>query len=329
MASAPPILIEPKFLLTYPAPVSDYRCVVNADATAVIVERSTFTANGSVGPQLCLVDLTKEKAEPTFLLPGIYASTRPDWSWATGRIAFNYAGSGSDMVGVLQAPGGIATLFGPSTAQMDYPTWFPDGATLATEDGSGTPSPNTTTFDASTGAPIQTALEGAGFWGGMPSVNPMNPNLIAFAGQPVSGSTYNQDKNYIYVMDTSGSGGPIPLESGALTSGSFNPDYQGRAPWWSPDGKWVVFESNRPSQYEVNSLYAIYLYEYPGSAPATQITSTIYNCNHAKWFPTGFPGGPTGAFQIIVASWRGSQSNPPEGPYGLSVLDLTPLGITF
>ena len=39
MASALPALIEPKFLLTHPAAVSDYRCVVNADATAAIVER--------------------------------------------------------------------------------------------------------------------------------------------------------------------------------------------------------------------------------------------------------------------------------------------------
>ena len=327
MASATPILITPKFLLPYPAPVSDYRCVVNADATAVILERTTFTANGSVGPQLCLLDLTKPGAEPTFLLPGIDISTRPDWSWTTGSIAFNYAGS--VMVGVLQGPGQTTTLFGPSTAQMNYPTWFPDGKTLATEDGNGSPSPNTTTIDASTGAVIQTALEGKGYWGGMPSVNPVSPNLIAFAGQAVSGSTYDQDKNYIYVMDTSGSGGPAPLESGAPGGGSFNPNFQGRAPWWSPDGKWVVFESNRPSQYEANGLYAIYLYEYLGSGPAMQITSTIYNCNHAKWFPTGFPGGPPGPFQLIVASWLGSQSNPPKGPYGLSALDLTPLGVTF
>lgn len=327
MAGAQPILITPEFLLPYPAPVSDYRCVVNADATAAIVERTTFTATGSAGPQLCLLDLTKAGAEPTFLLPGIDVSTRPDWSWATGRIAFNY--TSSVMVGVLQAPGQAATLFGPSTTQMNYPTWFPDGTMLATEDDNGSPSPNTTTIDASTGAIIQTALEGKGYWGGMPSVNPVSPNLIAFAGQAVSGSTYNEDKNYVYVMDTSGSDGPVPLESGALGTGSFNPDYQGRAPWWSPDGKWVVFESNRPSQYEANGLYALYLYQYGGSNPAIQITSTIFNCNHAKWFPTGFAGGPSGPVRLIVASWLGSQSSPPTGPYGLSALDLTPLGITF
>ena len=76
---------------------------MNADATAAVFERTTFTANGSVGPQLCLLDLTKAGAEPTFLLPGIEISTRPDWSWATGRIAFNY--TGSVMVGVLQGAG--------------------------------------------------------------------------------------------------------------------------------------------------------------------------------------------------------------------------------
>ena len=140
----------------------------------------------------------------------------------------------------------------------------------------------------------------------MPSVNPVCPNLIAFAGQPVSGSTYNQDENYIYVMDTSELRCADAARVRAPTSGSFNPSYQGRAPWWSPDGKWVVFELNRPSQYEANGLYAIYLYEYGflGPAPARQITSTIYNCNHAKWFPTGFPGRPAGDFQLIVAAWQ-------------------------
>ena len=59
-----------------------------------------------------------------------------------------------------------------------------------------------------------------------------------------------------------------------------------------------------------------------------QIISTIYDCNHAKWFPNGFPGGPPGPFQLVVASWRSSQSDPPQGSYGLSSLDLTPFGIT-
>ena len=57
-------------------------------------------------------------------------------------------------------------------------------------------------------------------------VNPANPNLIAFAGQPVSGSTYNQDTNYIYVMDTSSSEGPSLREIGRRLA----PDHQCELP---------------------------------------------------------------------------------------------------
>jgi Tol biopolymer transport system component len=338
MASTPPILITPNFLLPSSTTTNDYRCVVNALGTAVIFERSVLNSDGRFGsPQLYLLDLTQSGATPSSFIQdqNIKISDRPDWCWQTGQVAFNFGPH--IWVGVADSSGGNFRSLGAQTASMNYPTWFPDGQTLAVENyaassqpnpGPSYPLPNTTTIDSCTGVPVTPDLQGLILWGGMPSVNPVNPNLIAFAGQRVPGSTYNQDENYIYVMDTSGSG-PIPLESGAPTSGSFNLNYQGRAPWWSPDGKWIVFESDRPSQYEANNLYAIYLYEYLGSAPALQITSTIYNCNHAKWFPTGFPGGPTGPFQLIVASWIGSQSNPPTGPYGLSSLDLTPLGITF
>jgi Tol biopolymer transport system component len=339
MASAPPILITPNFLLPSSTATCDYRCVVNALGTAVIFERSVLKSDGDFGsPQLYLLDLTQSGTTPSSFIgdQNIEISDRPDWCWRTGQVAFNF---GPDIwVGVVDSSGGNFRSLGAQTASMNYPTWFPNGKTLAVENyaassqpnpGPSYPLPNTTTIDSSTGVPVTPDLEGLDLWAGMPSVNPVNPNLIVFAGQPVSGSTYNQDMNYIYLMDTSSSEGPSPLESAALGPGSFNPNYQGRAPWWSPDGKWVVFESNRPSQYEANGLYAIYLYEYLGSGPAIQITSTVYNCNHAKWFPNGFSGGPAGAFQLIVASWIGSQSDPPTGPYGLSSLDLTPLGITF
>ena len=166
----------------------------------------------------------------------------------------------------------------------------------------------------------------------MPSVNPVYPNLIAFAGQPVArGRQYNQDFNYIWVMDLASGAAPVPLEMGAPI-GSYDPRFQGRAPWWSPDGKWVVFESNRPPQpiAEIGAgLYAIFLYQYGGPNAAVQITEIAYNCNHAKWFPNGFPGYPPGPFRLIVAAWQPNGSQAPLPPYGLASLDLTPLGIAF
>ena len=330
-------LITPGFLLPYarPATVSDYRAATNASGTMAVFERTVAkSAGGSGQPQLYILDLTGSGALPAPFLggsPAILTSTRPDWSWSNDQIAFNY--SGDVMVGVVSATGQDPKLFGGITARMNYPTWFPDGGTLATESANGTPNPNTTVISAASGATVKTALEGAGLWGGMPSVNPVNPNLIAFAGHAwVEGQPYQQDFNYIYVMDLSSGNPPVPLEAQAPASGPYDPSFQGRAPWWSPDGKWVVFESNRLCQPPANNgagMYAIFLYAYRGPNPAMQVTDTSYNCNHAKWYPNGFPGSPAGPFQLIVSAWQPNGSDAPSWPYGLAVLNLTPLGITF
>jgi Tol biopolymer transport system component len=333
MASAQPILITPTFVFAYPLSpnVNDYRCVVNASGDAVIVERTVLNADGGGAPQLYIVDLASRSATP--FLKSLNAiptgeTTRPDWCWQTGQVAFNY--SEAPGVGVVGATGVNPRLF-PNTTTMYYPTWFPDGDTLATESGQGSPNPNTTTFDPRTGTIIAHALEGSNLFGGMPSVNPANPNLIAFAGQPV-GSSYDQDMNYIWVKDISSSDPAVTLEYNAPAAGGYCPAFQGRAPWWSPDGKWVVFESNRgcvPSHTRPNGMYAIYLYEYGVPNPAFAITDWGYNCNHAKWFPNGFPEGPAGPFQLIVAAWQNGGTNQPSEPYGLAILDLAPLGVTF
>jgi Tol biopolymer transport system component len=333
MASSPPTLITPKFVFGYPLSpnVSDYRCVVNADATAVIVERTVLNAEGHGTPELYIVDLASRTATPFLKVVNdipIGNTTRPDWCWRTGQVAFNC--SKSPRVGVVDATGVDPRVF-PNTANMDYPTWFPDGETLATESGHGSPNPNTTTLDPKTGTIIAQALEGTNLYGGMPSVNPAYPNLIAFAGQPV-GSPYDQDMNYIWVKDLSSPVPAVPLEYNAPATGDFCPAFQGRAPWWSPDGKWVVFESNRgcvPGQVYSDGMYAIYLYEYGVRSPAFAITDWAYNFNHAKWFPNGFAGRPAGPFQLIAAAWQNGSGTTPAWPYGLAILDLTSLGITF
>ena len=80
---------------------------------------------------------------------------------------------------------------------------------------------------------------------------------------------YDQDSNYIWVVDLS-TITATPLEGSGLSTGPFQPDYQARAPWWSPDGNWVVFESYRASLPANGSkgMYAIYLFDYSaGAAP--------------------------------------------------------------
>jgi WD40-like Beta Propeller Repeat len=118
----------------------------------------------------------------------------------------------------------------------------------------------------------------------------------------------------------------VPLETGAPSSGNFNPNWQARAPWWSPDGHWVAFESYRespPTKEHPKGQYAIYLYQYGGSNRATQVTDPAWNMNHAKWYPNGFPSGPSGNPTLVVASFQLGSGGTPAWPYGIANLDVS------
>lgn len=318
-------LIPPKFLIQYsrPALYNDYRSVVNSTGTTAIFERCVSNEPNSQSV-LYSLDLASGALAPFLTGPSapIY-SGRPDWCWENGNVAFNCVPEedGKIVIGYVSADSTETSLI-PATTQMIYPTWFPPPGTgsqiLAVMSCQTSPEPNTSEIDVD-GNLQASALAGPNLWAGMPSVNQASTNLIAFAGQPVqSGGTYDQDLNYIWVMDTE-TGSVSPLETGAPGSGPFMPQFQGRAPWWSPDGNWIAFESNRahqPSAGDEDGLYAIFLYEVGGGNPAIQITDPIYNANHAKWFPSGT--------ELIVAAYQpGGEGQPPAYPWGLASLDVS------
>ena len=128
-------------------------------------------------------------------------------------------------------------------------------------------------------------------WAGMSSVSPDTRagNPIVFAGQVPNSGGYNEDTNQIWILAP----GQPPAE---LDPG------QGRAPWWSPDGKLVAFESNRP--FSTSQHYRIFVQsgEALGSEDAMLATPFAMNVQHAKWshdgkqlvFAAGFPVGGAG-----------------------------------
>ncbi len=325
-------LIEPTYLLDYPLTpsVNDYRCVVDGSGLSVIFERSL---PHSKADNLYSLDLVEDGgAQPVLLMQKASPppqSNRPDWQWHTGSVAFNWIDQhGRLSVGIVDVWGNVRRL--NHTGHMNYPTWYPGGGHLAVmnRDKAANPNPSTSKIDAE-GKLVSSALAGSQMWTGMPSVNQASPNLIAFAGQPANTDPtqdpYNEDQNYIYTVDTSKTPlAPAVLEYGAAGT-YFEAKFQGRAPWWSPDGKWVVFESNRACPPPANSgkgMYAIFLYKAGSTNSAIQVTDPKYNMNHAKWFPGGFPGA-SGKPTLIVASWQPGANGTPAWPYGIATLDVS------
>ena len=287
-----PDLVEPVFLMQYSDadPVSDYRCVVNASGSQVIFERTAFH-DGTAGPtRLYVLDLMLDPpVPPPTPLNDISPAFRPDWCWATGRITFMNSGAVYIQGSVPATP--IAL---PNTPDMAYPTWSAAGDFIVTEHGgalAGYPNPRTTKIDPTSGAVVAQVTGSPLVWGGMPTVDPRDSARIAFAGQWIGGQTaYNQDRNYIWLIDDTWridrEAAPVrPLDPQANVTGPFRPEFQGRAPWFSPDGEWVVFESGRADPK--GELYALFIQSARGDGPARQVTDVKWNANHAKFYPDG------------------------------------------
>jgi WD40-like Beta Propeller Repeat len=250
--AAAPALVTPNFLLQHPDFIY-YHPVVNANGTMAIFERTPVAGGMTV---LYSINLSTLDVQP-FVTS--VAATRPDWCWnrtggqlTVGPVAFSNDG------GVYVVPVGSSspTLLS-STAGMIYPSWYPDCLHMATDvtvPTDGIMSQVTAEIDATTGSTVRSPLANDIVWAGFPSVNQVNPNLVAFAGQNnVLSNYYNQDINFIWVTDTRARIPKVaPLDRRAPRGPSFVPIFQARAGWWSPDGKWFAFESNRSSNAENN-----------------------------------------------------------------------------
>jgi WD40-like Beta Propeller Repeat len=303
-----PGFVTPVFLMTYSpkVKVSDYRPALNATATTVIFERTISNLT-----RLYTLDLTNPSATPTLAFPGLLkeASARPDWSWQTGMVAFMNTNKGIYLSTNLPE----FTLI-PNTSKMSYPTWYPDGAHLAVYNNRhhipALPIPRTSQIDL-TGAVLNPMLANATVWAGFPSVNQTNPNLIVFAGQLVkTGTTYNQNTNYIWLTDNSTNPPTVRTLDPGIPKKPFDPKYQGRASWYSPDGNWIAFESNRSNS---NNQYSIYIQKADGSTPAVQVTDPGWNANHAKWYPNGT------SLVVTVLQTKGAALNSDRGIASLDV----------
>ena len=295
---------------------SDYRPVLNADATVLIFER-TFTNNPNF-TQL----YTAELATNAILQFVDIESLRPDWCWnrtkgrrlTIGPVAF------SNVSGVFVFSGTALTLL-PNTAGMVYPSWYPDCLSMAVDVGENAQIAGehvTARINAVTGKVITPLLANDSVWAGFPSVNQVDQRLTSFAGQFKGGSNYyNELLNYTWVTNRSTKPPTVaPMDREAPAGAGFLQNFQARAGWWSPNGKWFAFESNRICD-EIDGLtYAIFIQDAHGAKPAMQVTSCAWNSNHPKWFPPGSTGNKT---LLIAAVAKPGETE----PFHIATLDVT------
>ena len=241
-------------------------------------DRPSFSSDGSEvvyqhGASLFIVDANG--GTPRLLLTGTpeLMPSRADWSWSPLTIAFGGANlkTSTSTIWLIDCDGANLREL-PNRgglAATTYPSWSQDLCSIVavdtsdpqffalwrfSVDGSADPVQLTTTDD---------------FCAGRPSVAPGGVDApVAFAG---TRGPYNQTFNQIWIVR------PPSIEPVQLDP------RQGRSPNWSPDGKWILFESNRLT----GRNYQLFIAAAPGNgAPRMEpraITDPSIFAQHGEW----------------------------------------------
>ncbi len=172
------------------------------------------------------------------------------------------------------------------------PVYSPDGSTLLFERTTGGQTLLYTcpADDGSNPVPFLQDVPDSLF-AGMPSISQANSADLAFPGQKAV-PPYNQDNNKVYISTA-------PSNATLLDSA------QGRAPWWSPDGTLVAFESDRNG-----GNYALYVAQPDGSG-LQQLTDPTVGAVHPKFSPDGK--------NIVFAGFQ----NPGDKKYSIGIIPFT------
>ena len=257
---------EHKFITSDPS-VEDLWPCFSPDGKKVLFSRK---AAGDRTWYLHSVDLTAGTPSPFPPRTSRIAGTRANWSWNRNLIAFNGRPSrGNFNLSLIDGNSSEVRLlaFTGLNDQMSYPSWYPDANRFAVVDFSLQQASVVRRIDLKNKT-VVTLTDPKTHWAGVPRVSP-DGKLIVMGGQTKQGQRYTQYQNTIWFLD---SNGMRPLDS-----------QRGWAPFWSPDGEWFVFASDRNSQ---EGRWAIFVAKRDGSR-IQQLTPHHRHASHPTWSPDG------------------------------------------
>jgi Tol biopolymer transport system component len=264
MANYPPV--------TWIAPYGGDRPSFSRDGTRVVYQQ---TQNDS---PLYIVDA--DGSDPRLLCAGTseWLPSRADWSWSPETIAFGGArttGPYYSTLWLIDSDGSnLRELAMGGLSCSTYPSWYESQQWIVAVDATD-PKYNALwrfTVDGSE-APVQLTSTDD-FCAGRPSASPGGEDApVAFAGTT---GPFNQDSNQIWTVF------PPSQQASQL-----NPQ-QGRSPSWSPDGRWILYESNRLTG---NNTYQLFIAPAPGPGTLSMklamepypLTDPAYTAQHAEW----------------------------------------------
>jgi len=212
----------------------------------------------------------------------------PVWSPDGGRIAFTSDAEGQYDIWVMEADGSGITRLTTSPAKEKDPAWFPDGEAIAfTREVKKFLRRDLSLFrvDVSTGSSSR-IIPGYRRGHAIPHVSPLG-DLLTFTGKRRIGwdaAVYDLKEKKAFFLDEGGKScrarfSPDGRKLAYVSSKAdgkgdiwlMNPDGSGKKrlterdetydyfPSWSPDGRFVVFNSSR--QHDHNGDWALYLVE--------------------------------------------------------------------
>jgi len=281
---------RPVRLLTRHPGVVDYWPRFSPDGKTVLFSRCEISsgcggASTSGYWTLWTARIRNSRPAQFVVLPDVSA-TRSNWllsrSGPREQIAFegvSHRGVGTSTIRVLAADGsGLRQVPLPSSVDIpSYPSWFPDGRSLLiTDRGFSDPGPHLVQIAVDSGAAIRTLTSMTVIWTGMSAVSHDGTMLAVAAQLPLAGQQYTDTDNQIWIQAV---GDPATADLGLHQLDAL----QGRAPDWSPNDRFVMFESSRGC---VDGNYAIFI-EAASGGEAVQATDCRLNANHGVWAPDG------------------------------------------